>query len=149
MKQLEIYIDGASKGNPGPAGVGVIICDGKKVVKNISGYIGHTTNNVAEYTALIYSLKEAKALKADSININTDSELVYRQLKKEYRIKDQNLLELYQEVLHLVEAFQSVSLKNIPREENRGADKLATLAIKKVLKKNKSDVRTEVCSLKS
>ncbi len=148
MRQLEIYIDGASKGNPGPAGVGVIICDGNGIVKNISDYIGNTTNNIAEYTALIYGLQEALLLKAEGININTDSQLVYRQLKREYRIKDENLLRLYLQVVKLISGFKSVSLRHIPRKDNRGADKLATLAIKQALKKNKSGIKPETCSLK-
>jgi len=149
MRQFDIYIDGASKGNPGPAGVGVIICDGNEVVKNISSYIGRATNNVAEYTALIFALEEALALGADRININTDSQLLYRQLKKEYRVRSAELLKLYQKVSSLVAAFKAVSLKNIPRQDNCGADKLATQAVKEALKKKKSVKIFEVCSLKS
>lgn len=148
MKQLEIYIDGASKGNPGPAGVGVVVCDGSRVVKNISEYIGDTTNNVAEYSALICALKQAAALKAESIIINTDSQLLYRQLKKEYRIKDERLRVLYQEAMDLIGPFKSVSLKNIPRQENQGADRLAGLAIKGRLSKARPVLGPDVCSLK-
>ena len=61
MKELEIYIDGASKGNPGPSGIGVVICRGEETIKNISIFIGHATNNIAEYTALIYALQETAA----------------------------------------------------------------------------------------
>ena len=81
MRALEIYIDGASKGNPGPSGVGVVICRDGETIKNISSYIGHATNNVAEYTALIYALEEALIMKAESLKINTDSQLLHRQLK--------------------------------------------------------------------
>ncbi|MCX5712517.1 MAG: reverse transcriptase-like protein, partial [Candidatus Omnitrophica bacterium] len=73
MKEIEIYIDGAAKGNPGPAGIGVVICHGGVTIKNIDKYIGKATNNVAEYTALIYGLQEAIAMKAEIIKINTDS----------------------------------------------------------------------------
>ena len=134
MKELEIYIDGASKGNPGPSGIGVVICRGKETVKNISTYIGNATNNVAEYTALIYALQEALKLKAEAIKINTDSQLLYRQLIRVYKIKSPNILGLYNQVVNLKEAFKKVSLVNIPRENNRGADRLATQAIKKQLK---------------
>ncbi len=135
MRQLEIYIDGASKGNPGHAGIGVIICRGEEVLKNIAVYIGNATNNVAEYTALIYGLQEALILKAESLKVNTDSELLYRQIKKEYKVKHPNMKALYQQAVHLMSAFKEVSLKHIPREQNRGADRLATKAIKETLKK--------------
>ncbi|MCU0652359.1 MAG: ribonuclease HI family protein [Candidatus Omnitrophica bacterium] len=135
MRQFEIYIDGASKGNPGHAGVGVIICQDGEVVKNIASYIGCATNNVAEYTALIYALEEALILKADKLHINTDSELLYRQVKKVYKVKHPNIKVLYQQVVHLLAGFKEVSFKHIPREQNSGADKLATKAIKETLKK--------------
>ena len=67
MKNLEVYIDGASKGNPGPSGIGVVIYSNGRIIKNISSYIGHATNNFAEYTALIYALQEALILKAETL----------------------------------------------------------------------------------
>jgi ribonuclease HI len=136
MKELEIYIDGASKGNPGPSGIGAVVCSGGKTIKNISTYIGNTTNNIAEYTALIYGLQEALKLKAEVIKINTDSQLLHRQLNKVYKVKNPNILGLYNQVLHLMEAFKQVSITNISRRDNRGADKLATQAIKKQLKRS-------------
>jgi ribonuclease HI len=135
MKQIEIYIDGASKGNPGPSGVGVVICQDSQTIKNISSYIGNTTNNIAEYTALIYGLQEGLILKAESIKINTDSQLLYRQINKLYRIKSPNILGLYNQAMHLMAAFKEVSIKHIPREANRGADKLADKAVKEAVKK--------------
>lgn len=135
MRELEIYIDGASKGNPGPSGIGVVICQDRQVLKNISNYIGSSTNNLAEYTALIYALQEALILRAKSLKINTDSELLYRQIKKEYKVRNHNILGLYNQVLHLMSAFKEVSIKHISREENKGADKLATRAIKEATKK--------------
>ena len=86
MSHLEIYIDGASKGNPGHSGVGIVILREGRVIKNISGYIGKVTNNVAEYTALIYALEEALKLEAKSLKINTDSQLLARQLNKIYKV---------------------------------------------------------------
>ncbi|MDP2941641.1 MAG: ribonuclease HI family protein [Candidatus Omnitrophota bacterium] len=136
MIRLELYIDGASKGNPGPAGVGVIISRGGEVLKNISAYIGTATNNTAEYTALIYGLREAMALKGSSLSINTDSELLYRQLRKEYRVKCGHLLGLYNQAVRLLGAFPEVYIRHIPREENRGADRLATKAVKEALLKH-------------
>ena len=85
MSTLLIHIDGASKGNPGPSGIGVVISKNGRVIKNISSYIGETTNNVAEYTALIWALQEALKLKAEVLKINTDSQLLYRQIKKIYK----------------------------------------------------------------
>lgn len=135
MRELEFYIDGASKGNPGPSGIGVVVCRDGKTVKNISSYIGNTTNNVAEYTALIYALQEALILKAESVKINTDSQLLYRQIKKIYKIKSPAILGLYNQISRLILAFGKFSINNIPREDNRGADKLATQAVKKQLKR--------------
>ena len=135
MNELEIYIDGASKGNPGPSGIGAVICRGGQTIKNISSYIGNTTNNIAEYTALIYALEEALMLKAENLKINTDSQLLYRQIKKIYKVKNPNIIGLYNQASHLISSFNQVSINNIPRENNRGADKLATQAIKKQLKK--------------
>jgi len=135
MRALEIYIDGASKGNPGPSGIGVVICRGEETIKNISTFIGNTTNNVAEYTALIYALQEALKLKAETLTINTDSQLLHRQLNKTYKVKHPNMIGLYGQVMSLIEGFKAVSVNHIPRENNKGADKLATLAVKKHLKK--------------
>lgn len=135
MRKLEIYIDGASKGNPGPSGIGVVICRGEETIKNISTFIGNATNNIAEYTALIYALQEAFKLKAETVKINTDSQLLHRQLNRTYKVKSPNILGLYNQVMQLISAFKEVSITNIPRENNKGADKLATLAIKKHLKK--------------
>lgn len=135
MRRLEIYIDGASKGNPGPAGVGVIICQDGQVLKNISGYIGNATNNVAEYTALIYALEEALLLKAERLKVNTDSQLLYRQIQKEYKVKNPHIIGLYQQAVRLISGFKEVSFSHIPRTENCGADKLATKAVKEALKK--------------
>lgn len=134
MKKLQIYIDGASKGNPGPAGIGVVICENETVIKNLSYYIGKTTNNVAEYLALIYALQEALILKAESIKINTDSQLLYKQIKKDYRIKDEKIFLFYQIVQHLFTGFKEIEINFIPREKNKEADKLANLALIKQLK---------------
>ncbi len=134
MRQFDIYIDGAAKGNPGPAGIGVIICHDGSPVKNISRYIGNATNNVAEYTALVYALQEARILKATKIKVWTDSELLYKQLKGEYKVKHQNLKPLFEQIRHFIKGFASFEIQHIPREQNRGADKLASQAAKQVIK---------------
>lgn len=136
MNELDIYIDGASKGNPGPSGVGAVICRNGETIKNISSFIGNTTNNVAEYTALIYGLEEALLLKAECVRINTDSQLLYRQLKRIYKVKSPNIIALFMRAEHLFSGFKQVILKNIPREENKGADKLASKAAKEQLRRN-------------
>lgn len=133
MAQFKFYIDGASKGNPGPSGVGVVICKDGSTIKNVSTFIGNATNNVAEYTALIYALQEGLILKAETIEINTDSQLLYRQIKRIYKIKSANILGLYNQALSLISAFKEFSIKHIPREENRGADKLASKAAKQTI----------------
>lgn len=134
-----MYIDGASQGNPGESGIGVIICEGDKVIKNISQFIGITTNNVAEYMALIFGLQEALIQKIDNININTDSELLCKQIKGDYRVKDATLKLLYSLAKHLLSGFRKFDITNIPREDNKGADRLAVKAIEKrpvLFKKN-------------
>ena len=141
MKELDIYIDGASKGNPGPSGIGVVICRDGETVKNISSFIGETTNNVAEYTALIYALQEALKLKAENVKINTDSQLLCRQIKKIYKTKHPNIVGLFNQVSHLVSGFRQFSISHIPREKNKGADKLATKAVNDELKNNRSLIK--------
>ena len=127
-RELEIYIDGASHGNPGPAGIGVILNRNDQVVKNISVYLGIQTNNVAEYMALIFGLQEALILRASAVRIYTDSQLLCRQVNREYKIKSPNLIGLYHQAQHLLSAFDSAEVKYILRDNNRGADKLANKA---------------------
>ena len=130
MNHLEIFIDGASKGNPGESGVGIVIYRDGRVIKNISSYIGCATNNVAEYTALLYALEEALLLKAKSLKINTDSQLLARQINKIYKVRNKSIINLYSRAVHLLTGFEKVSINHIPREENGLADRLATKAVK-------------------
>jgi len=134
MTKLDIHIDGASKGNPGPSGIGVIISQDGSVIKEIGKYIGTATNNIAEYTALLHALQEGLILKADSIRIKSDSELLCRQLNKQYKVKSPNIIDLYTQAVHLLTGFKEVSIQHIPREQNAHADKLATQAVKDALK---------------
>ncbi|HNW39590.1 MAG TPA: ribonuclease HI family protein [Candidatus Omnitrophota bacterium] len=136
MNHLEIYIDGASQGNPGHSGVGVVIYRDGLRIKNISSYIGLATNNIAEYTALIYALEEALLLKAKSVKINTDSQLLARQLNKIYKVKNAGIINLYNRAVHLLTGFEKVLINHIPREENSLADKLATQAVNSTLGKS-------------
>jgi len=126
-----MYIDGASKGNPGLSGVGVIICNGEEVIKNIAKCIGEATNNFAEYMALIYGLQEALILRADEVEVKTDSQLLFRQITKQYKVKNANIKPLYEQAAHLISGFSRFDIDFISRSENKGADKLATKAIRK------------------
>ena len=125
---MEIYIDGASRGNPGPAGAGAVLLKGGRIVKQLSVYLGVQTNNVAEYKALIFALEEALRLKEADIKVYTDSQLLARQINREYKIKSPNLSGLFQEAQNLLSAFVFFQIIHIPREENKEADKLATEA---------------------
>tara|TARA_B100000315_G_C14331974_1_gene475659 strand:- start:143 stop:625 length:483 start_codon:yes stop_codon:yes gene_type:complete len=122
--------DGAARGNPGPAGAGVLITDSKgKKLKEVSLYLGEATNNVAEYSALICALSEAARLGAKQVKIQTDSELVARQISGEYRINDTHLRVLHSLAKQLMGGFKQVTLHRIPREKNLKADKLANRAV--------------------
>ncbi len=134
MGDLEIYIDGASSGNPGPAGIGVVVLRDNYPIKNISEPIGYTTNNIAEYTALIWALQEALIQKVDKIKVNTDSLLLANHLNKKYKIKEPRLKVLYNQVIHLLSGFGEVEINYIRRDENKGADKLAKRAIEEQTK---------------
>ncbi len=130
MNSLRIYIDAATRGNPGKSGIGVVICDGQdKRVKKISEYIGVTTNNVAEYSALLYALQEALIMKVEEVVVFTDSELVAKQVSGEYMVKNEDLKRLRKQVDHLTKGFEKVDIQFIKRERNKSADTLANQAI--------------------
>ncbi len=130
MKSIEIFIDGASRGNPGPSGIGIVFFDDKKnVVKKIFKFIGNVTNNVAEYTALIYALQEALIDRYGDVKVASDSELLTRQLRGEYRVKNANLKPFYEQFLHLSRGFNRIEVVSIDRKDNSIADKLANKAI--------------------
>ncbi len=135
MKELTIYIDGASKGNPGHSGIGIVIWHNGQVIKNISHYIGLATNNIAEYSAFICGLQECLLLKADRVDFYTDSELLFRQIRKIYKVKNPHIQALYDQAVRLISGFQGFTIQHIPREKNQDADALATKAVKETLKK--------------
>jgi len=107
----------------------VVIKSGKEVVKEITEYIGETTNNQAEYLALVAALKAAVELKADSISVRADSELMVKQIKGEYKVKNEGLKPLFNEIRLLLQKFKICNISYVPREMNREADKLANKAI--------------------
>lgn len=135
MSKVVLFTDGASRGNPGPAGIGVVIAseDGT-VLKEISRGIGAATNNVAEYQALIAGLQAAVGLGAAEVEICTDSELMERQLNGVYRVKSPALQPLHAEAVRLLRSFRRASVSHVYREQNRRADELAGLAAKKAAK---------------
>lgn len=139
--KFTIHTDGGARGNPGPAGIGVVI-EGLAETKKYSEYIGEATNNEAEYQAVIFALKKLKQLigkeKAKSeaeVEIHLDSELLVSQLNGEYKIKEKRLQELFLDVWNLKQDFKKVLFKHISREDNRGADKLVNQALDKELSK--------------
>ncbi|MFO7152861.1 MAG: ribonuclease HI family protein [Bacillota bacterium] len=130
MKRLKIYVDGASRGNPGDAGIGIVMLDEDgNVVKEICDYIGQTTNNIAEYTALVTAMKEAIEVGCEEIEVFSDSELMVKQIKGEYQIKNEGLKRLYSQVSQLMKEFRSFSINHVKREFNKRADELANEGI--------------------
>ena len=129
--ELEIFVDGACSGNPGEAGIGVVINSDGKTLKKISKAIGQATNNIAEYSALIYALQEALLLKAKKLHVMTDSELLYRQVTGVYKVKNDHLRFLYDQVQNLMKVFDRVTVDHVFRAQNKEADRLATDSLKK------------------
>jgi ribonuclease HI len=127
-----IYCDGASRGNPGPASVGVVAyrnSDSSEIVFTISEAIGKETNNVAEWTALLFALEKCKELIEKDLKLHLDSELVVRQMQGIYKTKNPDLAKIKQKVDSLRSSFSSVEFIHIPREKNKFADKLANEAL--------------------
>ena len=132
MKEtLEIFIDGACSGNPGQAAIGIVLKKHGQKIQEVSKTIGEATNNIAEYTALIYALQEALVQKAQQIKIYTDSELIYNQVIGQYKVSHEKLKPLFDQVQHLAKGFKHIDIQCIPREENKEADRLAVAALKK------------------
>jgi ribonuclease HI len=122
------WIDGASRGNPGEAGFGVLF-DLGETTHEINGFLGRTTNNVAEYTALLAALTFAGQQGVRKLHLYSDSELLVRQLNGAYRVKARHLIPLFLQVVQLKRELDDFHLEHIPREENREADRLANRAI--------------------
>ena len=139
MKKFIINTDGGSRGNPGRAGIGVVICNEKEQeVKKYGEYLGDgLTNNEAEYQAVIFALKKFKALfgkalaENTDIEVRTDSEFLVKQMNAEYKILDEKIQKLFIEVWNLKMDFKNVKFKHIPRERNREADRLVNEALDK------------------
>ncbi|MBZ0159429.1 ribonuclease HI family protein [Candidatus Methylomirabilis sp.] len=136
--QLMIHIDGAARGNPGPAGIGVMVNSGNGLLRrDFYRYIGKATNNVAEYEALLLALREAKELQPAVVEIRSDSQLLVRQIQGRYRVRHPRLAVLYAQALNLIHQLSAVgcrlSIEHVGRELNRQADALANRAIDEAL----------------
>ncbi len=125
----EVFIDGASHGNPGPAGVGAAFREGELSVGQFSHYLGETTNNVAEYLALIYALQEAAFAGYTRVTVKSDSELLVKQVSGQYKVRDERLQLLHGVAQHLITGFEQCRVDHVPRTQNRAADRLATEAV--------------------
>ena len=131
IKRVVIFTDGASQGNPGLAAIGAIIKDEQgRVITSISQGIGRTTNNQAEYKAIIAALENAVSLGASQVDMCSDSELVVRQINGRYRVKNADLKPLYQKVKQLQSQLEGFTITHISRQQNTEADSLANVALK-------------------
>src|ERR1700739_712990 len=124
------HIDGGARGNPGPAGYGVVIRDsGGKKVTELSQYLGHHTNNYAEYQGLLAVLRYAIARQIPFLKIISDSELMVRQMKGIYKVRHPELRRLYEEAQRLTSQIEHVEIRHALREHNQNADRLANEAM--------------------
>jgi ribonuclease HI len=128
--KVRVHIDGAARGNPGPAGVGVLIlgADGE-VVERLHRFIGEATNNVAEYQALLLALERALEHGYTDLEVRSDSELLVRQIQGRYQVKNPGLRPLYAAARERLAAFRHFHIRHVPREENAEADRLANRGI--------------------
>ncbi|HUO10530.1 MAG TPA: reverse transcriptase-like protein [Phycisphaerae bacterium] len=127
---LTLHFDGGSRGNPGPAGIGVVLLDDKnRPLYELGEFLGQRTSNFAEYTALLRGLSAAKALRASRLSIKADSELVVRQINGIYKVKSADLLPLYRQAKVLMAEIGNVTISHVYREKNARADELANLAM--------------------
>jgi len=131
-----LYTDGGARGNPGPAGIGAVLTIGEEQYL-FKKYIGETTNNQAEYQALILGLEEAIKRGVKEINCFLDSELVVRQLKREYKVKDKDLATQFVRVWNLMQQIGKVTFTHVPRAENKIADRLVNEVLDEKMKHNK------------
>ena len=127
---LRIYTDGASRGNPGPAAAAALLYDDSgNCVARETRYLGKATNNVAEYQAFLLGLERAATLRAASVEVVTDSELMARQWSGEYRVRDKTLKPLYERARKAAREFTSIEVRHVRRGENTAADAAANQAL--------------------
>ena len=142
MNKYIIHTDGGSRGNPGPAALGVVIEKvGGDLKKEYGEFLGRATNNEAEYQAVIFSLKKLKQLAGKEearkavVEVHTDSELLTRQLNGQYKIMDEKMQKFFLQIWNLKLDFKEVIFKHVPREENKGADRMVNVVLDKELNK--------------
>ena len=136
--RLRTYTDGGARGNPGPAAIGILICNAEgEIIQEYGETIGEATNNVAEYSALIKAMKMAKELNAQDLDCFLDSLLVVKQLRGEWKIKHFNMQKLFDEVQKIRREFKRVSYAHVPREDQnlQRADQLVNYALDEAVKK--------------
>jgi ribonuclease HI len=128
--KLVVNVDGGARGNPGPAAIGAVVqLPGGEVLEERGERIGTATNNVAEYRALLLGIERAAELGANELELVGDSELIVRQLKGEYKVKDATLRELHAEAKRALRPFDSWSIRHVRREQNAEADRLVNAAL--------------------
>ena len=129
-ERLVVHVVGGARGNPGPAAIAAVLSDPDgNVVEERAETIGNATNNVAEYRALLLGIEAARALGPRELDIVGDSELIARQVRGEYKVKDRALRELHGRVVAVLEDFDRWTIRNVPREENAHADRLVNAAL--------------------
>jgi ribonuclease HI len=126
---LTIHTDGAARGNPGPAAFSFVISRPGQTDVEDGGCLGETTNNIAEYTALVKALQRARELGGRRLVVHSDSELMIKQMRGEYKVKHPGLLPLYEQAKGLVSDFDAVAFRHVRREQNKRADELCNLAL--------------------
>ncbi|MEN9390669.1 MAG: hypothetical protein RLZZ283_769 [Candidatus Parcubacteria bacterium] len=131
---VTIFTDGGARGNPGPAGAGAVVYQGKKLIAEVSEYLGHQTNNYAEYQALLLALEACRSTLGspvrEQVTIKMDSELIVKQMKGEYRVKEPTLKLLHADAKSLIhESFPHIEFVHVRRELNKEADALANAAM--------------------
>ncbi len=128
--KLVVNVDGGARGNPGPAAIGAVVQDpGGQVLEEHGERIGRATNNVAEYRALLLGIERAAARGASDLELVGDSELIVKQVKGEYKVKDATMRELHAQVKQALRAFDSWSIRHVRREHNAEADRLVNRAL--------------------
>lgn len=124
-----LSVDGAARGNPGQAGVGIVLEAADGSIHRFGEYLGEATNNVAEYKALLFGMQKAAQLGIRALQVRSDSELIVKQLNGQYKVKSPHLQDLYFTAIKAISSFDKVIFTHVPREKNKDADRMANLAI--------------------
>ncbi|MDD4290035.1 MAG: ribonuclease HI family protein [Patescibacteria group bacterium] len=125
----KLFTDGGSRGNPGPGAIGGVLIQNEKIIKTFSKTIGHCTNNQAEYRAIIKGLEIAKELEIKELECFLDSELVVKQVNREFKVKDKDLAVFFVKIWNMKQEFKRITFTHVPREQNSLADKLVNQAL--------------------